>query len=159
MRSGFIIGLRLFGCLLVPLAVGGISGYATASSIHGWYEHLIKPSFNPPNYLFGPVWTLLYTLMGVALFIILNSPKSDARTQAVKIFAIQLILNFFWSFLFFKFNLLGIALIEIILMLLSIGTMIKYFSRVNKLAAYLQIPYLLWVSFATMLNGAIWMLN
>ena len=159
MKRGFKIGITLLGSLLLPLAVGGISGYATASSIHGWYEHLIKPSFNPPNYLFGPVWTLLYFLMGVSLFIILNSPKGEARGQALKIFTLQLTLNFFWSFLFFKFNLLGLAFLEIILMLGSIGAMIFYFSRINKFVAYLQVPYRLWVSFATTLNGAIWMLN
>ena len=146
-------------CLLLPLAIGGISGYATASGITDWYAHLNKPSFNPPNYLFGPVWTFLYLLMGVSLFIVWRSPAGPDRTQALRIFAVQLTLNFLWSFLFFRFNLPGLALLEIIMIWISILTMILLFGRISKPAAYLQIPYLLWVSFATVLNGAIWYLN
>lgn len=146
-------------CLLLPLAIGGISGYATASGITDWYVNLNKPSFNPPNYLFGPVWTFLYLLMGVSLFIVWRSPAGPDRTQALRIFVIQLTLNFLWSFLFFRFNLPGLALLEIIMIWISILTMILLFGRISKPAAYLQIPYLLWVSFATVLNGAIWYLN
>ena len=146
-------------CLMLPLLIGGISGYATASGILDWYVTLHKPSFNPPNYLFGPVWTLLYLLMGVSLFIIWKSNHGRKRSEALKIFAIQITLNFLWSFLFFKFNLIGLAFLEIIFIWLSIVLMIYIFSRVSKPAAWLQIPYLLWVSFATVLNGAIWLLN
>lgn len=146
-------------CLLLPLAIGGISGYATSSGINDWYAHLNKPSFNPPNYLFGPVWTFLYLLMGVSLFMVWRSPVGPNRTQALRIFVLQLTLNFLWSFLFFRFNLPGLALLEIILIWISILTMILLFGRISKPAAYLQIPYLLWVSFATVLNGAIWYLN
>lgn len=149
----------LFICLLLPLLIGGISGYATSSAIHSWYISLQKPSFNPPNYLFGPVWSFLYLLMGVSLFVIWSSSHGKKRSDALRIFAIQLFLNFLWSFLFFKFNLLGVALVDILLIWVSILTMIILFSRVSKFAAYLQIPYLLWVTFATTLNGAIWMLN
>jgi len=146
-------------CLLIPLAIGGISGFATAASITDWYATLNKPSFNPPNYLFAPVWTSLYLLMGVSLFTIWRSPIGRNRTNALLIFAIQLIFNFIWSFLFFKFNLLGVALVEIVLLWISILLMIIIFKRISKLAAFLQIPYLLWVSFATILNSAIWFLN
>ena len=149
----------LFICLLLPLAIGGISGYATASGIHDWYITLHKPSFNPPNYLFGPVWTLLYLLMGVSLFIIWRSNQGRKRNEALKIFAIQITFNFLWSFLFFKFNLVGVAFMDILVIWFSIVLMIFIFRRVNKIAAYLQIPYLLWVTFATTLNGAIWLLN
>ena len=149
----------LFICLVLPIIIGGISSYATASGIHDWYITIRKPSFNPPNYLFGPVWTFLYVLMGVSLFLIWSSSPGKKRSNALVIFAVQLTLNFLWSFLFFKFNLIGVALAEILMIWISILMMIIFFSRVDKFAAYLQIPYLLWVSFASTLNGAIWFLN
>jgi tryptophan-rich sensory protein len=141
------------------LLVGGIGGIATASSITTWYAEINKPSFNPPNYLFGPVWTALYILMGISIYMILQSPKTELRKKAIAIFCIQLFLNFCWSFIFFKFQLLGLAFIEIILIWVSIITMIIIFFEINKKAALLQIPYLLWVSFASILNGSIWFLN
>jgi len=158
MRSVKII-LTLLICLFIPLAIGGISGYATASGLSEWYINLHKPSFNPPGYLFGPVWTLLYLLMGISLFIIWSSPKKQNRTNAIIIFSAQLALNFLWSFLFFKFKLVGLALLDIVLIWISILLMIISFNRASKVAAYLQIPYLLWVTFATTLNCAIWLLN
>jgi benzodiazapine receptor len=146
-------------CLLIPLAVGAISGFATASSIDTWYAFIQKPSFNPPNYLFGPVWTSLYILMGISLYLIVRAqPNADSR-KAIMIFSVQLFLNFCWSFLFFMFHAPGIALVEIVFLLISIIAMISIFYKVNKTAALLQIPYLLWVSFASALNGAIWYLN
>ena len=153
------IFITLLICLLIPLSIGGISGFATAASITDWYATLNKPSFNPPNYLFAPVWTTLYALMGISLFIIWRSPTGRMRNNALVIFAVQITLNFFWSFLFFKFKLPGVALIEIVLLWTSILMMIIFFKRVSKLAAFLQIPYLLWVSFASVLNAAIWFLN
>ena len=151
--------LKLTLCILLPLLIGGISGYASASSINIWYMGINKPFFNPPNYLFGPVWTMLYILMGISFYRILQSQESDMKTKAIIVFCVQMFLNFCWSFLFFKFQLLGIAFVEIILMWISIATMIYTFSKIDKIAAYLQIPYLLWVSFASVLNGAIWYLN
>lgn len=151
--------LKLILCITAPLLIGGISGIATASGIGTWYMGLNKPIFNPPNYLFGPVWSVLYVLMGVSLYLILQAPKSEIRKKALIIFTVQLTLNFLWSFLFFKFELLGIALIEIIIIWLSIIAMIFQFNKLNKTAAYLQIPYLLWVSFASILNAALWWLN
>lgn len=145
-------------CIILPLLVGGISGIATVSGIKDWYVHLNKPFFNPPNYLFGPVWSLLYLLMGVSFYMILQS-KSVTKKKAILIFFIQLILNFWWSFLFFKFQLLGISMIEIILMWISILWMIIEFKKINKTAAYLQLPYLAWVTFASLLNASIWYLN
>ncbi len=150
--------LKLVLCIIGPLIIGAISGIATATSINNWFVNLNKPAFNPPNYLFGPVWTFLYILMGISLYLILQTPKNLARKKAITIFGIQLFLNFCWSFLFFKFQLLGVAFIEIIFIWLSIVAMIYIFKKVNKTAAYLQIPYLLWVSFASVLNGAIWYL-
>jgi tryptophan-rich sensory protein len=151
--------LKLALCITIPLLIGGISGFATATSITDWYVGINKPSFNPPNYLFGPVWTTLYILMGISFFMILQSPANELRKKAIAIFCIQLFLNFCWSFIFFKFQSLGLAFIEIIFMWLSIVTMIIVFFEINKKAALIQIPYLLWVSFASVLNGSIWFLN
>lgn len=146
-------------CLLLTLSVGSISGIATSQSVDTWFVTINKPSFNPPNYIFAPVWTLLYLLMGISLFIILTAARTRQRKQAVIIFFIQLILNFCWSFLFFKYHWLGIAFIEILLIWASIIAMIISFYKVSRTAAFLQIPYLLWVSFASILNGSIWWLN
>ena len=151
--------LKLFCCILLTLSVGAISGIATSSGINNWFITLNKPFFNPPNYLFGPVWTFLYLLMGISFFLILQSPLNEFKRKAILIFAIQLSLNFLWSFLFFKFQLIGLAFIEIIFILISILAMIIVFNKIDRIAAGLQIPYLLWVSFATILNGAIWWLN
>lgn len=151
--------IKLIICITVPLLIGGISGFATATSINDWYVGINKPSFNPPNYLFGPVWTTLYILMGISFYMILQSPATEFRKKAIAIFCTQLFLNFCWSFIFFKFQLLGLAFIEIILMWVSIITMIIIFFEINKKAGLLQIPYLLWVSFASVLNGSIWFLN
>lgn len=151
--------LKLIVCVLLTLFVGGISGVATASGINNWFMTLNKPFFNPPNYLFGPVWTVLYLLMGISLFLILQSTLKELKRKALLIFAIQLSLNFLWSFLFFKFQLIGLSFIEIIMIWISILAMIISFYKINRIAAWLQIPYLLWVSFASVLNGAIWWLN
>lgn len=151
--------LKLILCIALTLSVGAIGGIATASGVNGWYRTLEKPAFNPPDYLFGPVWTVLYILMGISLYMILQSNHHILRTRAISVFCIQLALNFGWSFLFFKFNLVGLAFLEIIAMWLAIVVMILTFYKINRTAAYLQIPYLLWVSFASVLNGSIWMLN
>ncbi len=151
--------LLLICCILLVMAIGGISGFATADGVNGWYRTLNKPSFNPPNYLFGPVWSLLYLLMGVSLFLILRSPKSPARSKAIAIFSSQLALNFLWSIIFFKFHYPGLALAEIILMWAMILWMIISFYRINKTAALIQLPYIAWVSFASILNAAIFYLN
>ena len=151
--------LKLAACILLTLSIGAISGIATSSGINNWFMELTKPFFNPPNYLFGPVWTLLYFLMGFSFFMILQSPIKELKRKAIKIFVIQLSLNFLWSFLFFKFQLIGLAFIEIMLIWISILAMIITFNKINRIAAVLQIPYLIWVSFATILNGAICWLN
>jgi len=146
-------------CILIPLIIGALSGYITSSEIDSWYNTLQKPSFNPPNYLFGPVWTCLYILMGVSLFFIWKSPKTPLRTRALMVFGVQLFLNFWWSILFFSFHLLFISVIEILALLASIVYMIVLFRTIKPIAAYMNIPYLLWVSFATALTISIWVLN
>jgi len=141
------------------LLVGFISGMSTADAINGWYTIITKPSFNPPNYLFGPVWTLLYSLMGVSLFMVLRQEKSPARALGLRLFVVQLVLNFFWSIIFFRFQLTGWALVEIICMWVVIAAMIRQFVRIKPIAGWIQVPYLLWVSFATLLNASIYYLN
>ena len=146
-------------CVAGIVLIGSISGLANAGNITGWYATLVKPSFNPPNYLFGPVWTILYILMGISFNLILQSAKTNTRKTALIIFTFQLVLNFSWSFLFFYFKWPGIAFIDIIILWIAIVMMLLTFYRISPLAAYLQIPYFLWVSFASVLNGAIWYLN
>jgi tryptophan-rich sensory protein len=149
--------IKLILCILLPLLVGGISGFFTSQSIPNWYVYLNKPSFNPPNYLFGPVWTLLYILMGISFYLVIS--RSNVNWLLVGVFITQLILNFFWSFIFFNLHNLGLALVEIILLWASILVMIILFYKTNKWAAIINIPYLLWVSFATLLNYSIYSLN
>ena len=149
--------IKLILCILLTLLVGGVSGYFTSQSIPNWYVYLNKPSFNPPNYLFGPVWTLLYILMGISFYLVINKP--NISWLLVGIFITQIILNFFWSFIFFNAHNLGLALFEIVLLWASILAMIILFYKTNKWAAILNIPYLLWVSFATLLNYSIYSLN
>jgi tryptophan-rich sensory protein len=149
----FIVSISL------PLFVGGLSGFFTANEIDGWYATLIQPSFNPPNWLFAPVWTTLYITMGISFYIMWTLPKMRGRKQAYQIYFVQLILNFFWSILFFSAHQIGWAFVDILLMLLTISVMINYFRKFSPIAAFINIPYLLWVTFATILNGAYLSLN
>lgn len=150
---------KLWLSLLLTLGSGGIAGWATASNINAWYRHLAKPWFNPPNAVFAPVWTFLYALMGIALFRIWRKPPGPLRKRALRIFFFQLTLNLFWSFLFFYFHWIGIALIDIIVLWLGILITIFWFASLDRPAAWLLVPYIAWVSFAMLLNGAIWQLN
>jgi translocator protein len=151
--------IKLTICIVIPLLAGAIGGIATASSVKTWYTTLNKPFFNPPSYLFGPVWTSLYLLMGISLYLIIQSTKNDIQKKCIRLFGIQLVLNIAWSFLFFGIQNPALAFAEIILLWLSILLMIINFYKVSTSAAYLQIPYLLWVSFASILNGSIWLIN
>ncbi|WP_254560902.1 TspO/MBR family protein [Dyadobacter diqingensis] len=151
--------LKFTICIVPPLAVGAIAGFFTSKAIPGWYATLNQPSFNPPNWVFGPVWTTLYILMGLSIFLIWRLPASSTRTKAMVIYYIQLLLNFCWSFLFFYYKNMGFALIEIFLLWLNIVLMLLYFYKLKPAASYMNIPYLLWVSFATVLNGAYYLLN
>jgi len=151
--------VQLFVCLLLPLIVGGVSGFATTGDLQEWYPNLVKPSFNPPNFLFGPVWTTLYLLMGGSLFMIWRLPSTVARRNALIVFGVQMFLNFWWSIIFFSWHEMGWASVEIVLLWLSILAMIFSFKQLKPIAGYLQIPYLLWVSFATLLNASLWWLN
>lgn len=146
--------------IFICQAVGIVSGLLTQSETATWFTTLQKPSWNPPAYLFAPVWTTLYLLMGISLALIWksNAPETQ-KLRAELTFALQLFLNFMWSILFFKCHSPLLALIDIFLMLIVILMTIGRFARMSKLAAWLLIPYLAWVCFATVLNYKIWMLN
>jgi tryptophan-rich sensory protein len=153
--------LKLFIEALISIALclsaGSIGSLATMPSIPTWYAGLNKPVFNPPNWIFGPVWTILYILMGISLFLLWQKRK-DAK-QAIILFLIQLSLNLLWSFMFFGWHWIGLAFVEILfLWLFILLTMIKAYP-VSKTASFLLLPYILWVSFASFLNLNIWLLN
>ena len=150
---------KLLISIILPLSIGAVAGIFTAKAIPEWYATLIQPSFNPPNWIFGPVWTTLYLIMGISFFLIWKLESGKERNQAIVIFGVQLLLNFGWSFFFFYFNMIGLALIEILLLWITIVLMLTRFYKLKPLAAYLNIPYLLWVTFATMLNAAYFFLN
>jgi len=150
---------KLLVSLILPIGLGSIAGILTTQEITGWYATLNKPSFNPPSYLFGPVWTALYILMGVSMFLIWITPKTDLRQKALTIFGIQLFFNFWWSILFFSFHTIFLAVLDILTMWFLIIFMISLFKKIKPVAAYLQIPYLLWVTFATVLNISICYMN
>lgn len=152
--------IKLFGSILICFTAGGLGTLFTTSAIPTWYATLNKPSFNPPNYLFGPVWTLLYILMGISLYIIWNKGFKNKKVKdAIYLFGIQLFLNAIWSPVFFGAHNLLLALIIIIAMWIYIVKTIKAFARIDKTASYLLYPYLAWVSFASILNFSVWLLN
>jgi tryptophan-rich sensory protein len=152
--------LKLVISVAVPLVVGGLSGYATARGVADWYPTLTKPSFNPPAWVFGPAWTLLYIMMGVAAFLVWRKGLDvDGVRIALTVFAVQLALNGLWSILFFGMRAPGLALAEIILLWIAIAITTVLFWRVTPTAGVLLLPYLGWVSFATVLNASLWWLN
>ena len=153
--------LRIIYCVAICLVVGYLSSITTQSSINTWYPTLIKPSFNPPNWLFAPVWTLLFIMMGIAAGMIWNQLENQRELvkKALLFFTVQLLLNALWSYLFFGLNNVLLALIEIILLWLVIYETFHIFKKIDKKAAYLFIPYLIWVAFAAVLNGSIYYLN
>ena len=150
---------KLIFSLIIPLSVGAVAGMFTSQSVPTWYASLNKPSFSPPNWVFGPVWTTLYILLGISFFLIWKENPSKQRNLAITVFAIQMLLNFAWSFIFFYFHLIGAALIEIILLWISIVAMIYLYCKIKPIAAFMNIPYLLWVSFASILNAGYYFLN
>ena len=148
---------KLLLSILLTQGAGGIGAIATTPKIVSWYVTLNKPTFNPPNWLFGPVWTLLFLMMGVAFYLVWMEGKK--AYGALKIFGLQLGLNVLWSFLFFGAESPGLALLEIVFLWLAILATIISFQKISKTAMWLMIPYLGWVSFASVLNGAIYWLN
>ena len=143
------------------LVIGYLSSLVTKERITTWFPTINKPVFNPPNWVFAPVWTILYVMMGVAGGMIWNKLETDQENvkKAFMFFIIQLGLNALWSYLFFGLHNPFLALIEIILLWLMIFETYNQFKKIDKIAAYLLLPYLAWVSFATVLNASIWWLN
>lgn len=141
------------------VAVGAISGLLSMGGMERYSETVIKPVLTPPDWLFPVVWTILYSLMGISAVRIWLSPDSPERTRGLNLYIVQLIINFFWSLIFFNAQAFGFAVLWLILLWVLVLLMILSFKKVDKLAAYLQIPYLLWLSFALYLNIAVWLLN
>lgn len=152
---------RILTVIVTCLAIGYLSGIVTKSSILTWYPTLVKPSFNPPNWVFSPVWSMLYIMMGIAAGLVWDRIESEKEMvkKALVLFAIQLALNALWSYLFFGLKNPMLAGLEIIVLWLMIYETYIQFAKINKIAGYLFIPYLLWVSFAAVLNASIWFLN
>jgi len=148
--------VRFVIAILICQMAGIVGSLATFSEIKDWYVKLNLPSFTPPNWLFGPVWLTLYTLMGISLFWIW---EKGLNKKALYIFSFQLFLNALWSFLFFGFHFLFYSLIEIIILWITIAITIFMFFKISKKAGLILLPYIIWVSIATLLNYYVWILN
>lgn len=152
--------LKLIVSIAICEGVGIAGSFFTTPAIPTWYRTLEKPAFSPPSWVFAPVWTTLFLLMGISLYLIWDSKKSQhkQKMEIIAVFCIQLVLNLYWSILFFGLKNVGAAFINIIILWISILATIIVFSLISKKAAYLLIPYLLWVSFASYLNWGHWQL-
>lgn len=148
--------LALFAFLTVSYVAGSTGSFFRPGP---WYEGLAKPRWRPPNWLFGPVWAVLYAMIAVAGWLVWREAGFAGAALPLTVFAVQLVLNAIWSYLFFGLRNLGLALAEMGTLWLSIVAMIVTFAPISGLAATLLVPYLLWVSFAWVLNLAIWRLN
>lgn len=151
---------KLIIAIFVSQLAGVIGSIFTVSAIAGWYSELAKPALNPPNWLFGPAWVTLYTLMGIAAFLVWKKGWEQKEVKkGLAVFGLQLLLNAIWSIIFFGWQNPAWALVNIILLWLAIVWTIIVFRRISKPAACLLLPYILWVSFAAYLNYSIWMIN
>ena len=150
--------LRLLLYIIICIIIGSSGAYFTAQSVNTWYPTLVKPFFNPPNYLFGPVWTTIFILLGVCLWGLLKS-KHPLTKKVLSIFIIQFVLNIIWSFLFFGLKNPAFALVDILFLLVTLFLFIVTLYKIEKWLAATQILYLLWVTFATILNASIVYLN
>jgi len=155
-HKSYLEAAKIFGCIIICLLAGVIGALFTSTGPTSWYAQLHKPSFNPPNWIFGPVWTILYIMMGIALYFAI---KNKVGANAIKIFIIQLLLNTLWTVLFFGLNNILLALIEVVILLAFILWTIKSFYKKSKVSSYLLMPYALWSTFATILTLAIFILN
>jgi len=152
--------IKLIISVSVCLLVGVMGSFFTMPSIQTWYATLNKPFFSPPDWLFGPVWTILYFLMGLSLYIVWDKGLESKQSQkAVFMFGVQLFLNLLWSIIFFGLKSPLFAFIEIVFLWMAILLTINYFYKISKVSSYLLIPYVLWVSFAAILNFSVFYLN
>lgn len=145
--------------VLICQAAGGLGSIATYPNIDTWYETLIQPVFAPPNWVFAPAWILLYTLMGIALFLVWEKRRDNRFGAAVIFFFAQLYFNIIWSYVFFSWHNLALAYLEIMLLLGLIIVTTVFFFKISKPAGWLMVPYIAWVTFASFLNLAFWYLN
>ena len=145
--------------ILFSEAVGALSGWLTRDGTKIYNETIAQPPLSPPSIVFPIVWGIMFALMGIGSARIYLSPASGARSRSILLFLIQLVFNFFWSIIFFNFQAFGFAFIWLVLLWVLILLMILSFRKVDKLAAWLQIPYLIWVTFAAYLNFGVWLLN
>ncbi|MBT6253640.1 tryptophan-rich sensory protein [Candidatus Uhrbacteria bacterium] len=151
---------KLAMAVIVIELVGAAGAIFTAPAIPAWYEGIVKPFLNPPSWVFGPAWTLLYLLMGIAAFLIWrHGYKKKKVKRALSVFAVQLGLNAIWTPIFFGAQNPALAFVDIVLLWIAILYTILLFYKISRPAAYLLIPYILWVSFASYLNLSIWILN
>ena len=155
MLKNKFISLSLFA--LITYSASAIGGMATISFKEPWYSLLIKPSFNPPDWIFAPVWTTLYLMMTFAIWLFWHSKNKDINT--INIYLIQIVINTTWSIVFFVFHQILFSIFVLILLIILIIILIKKFSKVNLISSYLMIPYLLWCCFALVLNLSIYLLN
>ncbi|MBI2033354.1 MAG: tryptophan-rich sensory protein [Candidatus Levybacteria bacterium] len=149
---------KLIFSIVLPFMAAAVGSLFTVSSIPTWYATLYKPFFSPPNWIFGPVWTLLYLLMGISFYLVWVSKKKKKKS-AYKYYFVQLMLNALWSIVFFGMHQLVLSLIVIVLLLYFIFKTITSFGKIDKLAGQFLYPYIVWVSFATVLNLSIVLLN
>ena len=152
-------GLALAGWLLLCFAVAALGTLATLSQLPGWYAHLVKPAFTPPNAIFAPVWTILYACMAVSVWLCWKTRPSSCRYRGLRLFLCQLLLNLGWTWIFFSTHQLGSALIDLVLLWIAIALTIESFRKMSHLSAWLLAPYLAWVTYAGYLNFALWRLN
>jgi len=157
--------LLLVVCLLLTEALGVLGGLFNVNTLNTWYVELVKSPLNPPSWVFGPAWTILFALMGIALYLVIRHGHArffgphKAFTPAIAAFIVQFVLNGLWSYFFFYLQSPVLGFIEILLLIISIVVTMYYFYKIKPAAAYILIPYLAWVCFATYLNFSIWQLN
>ena len=155
-RTRDYAGLAVF--IAINIAISALGGWATAASVGTWYQALAKPAFNPPDWIFAPVWSALYLMIAIAGWRVWRRGSGDARL-ALTVYAVQLALNLAWSFVFFGARLIGPALAVIAALLAAILANAFLFWRIDRAAGALLVPYAAWVSFAAVLNAALWRLN
>ena len=152
--------LKLLISILLPQVAAGVGAYFTITGDGTWYDTIQKPDWNPPSWLFAPVWTALYIMMGIAFYLVWkNDALLNKKRTAMLLWGFQLVLNLFWTIIFFNLQQPGWATVEIGVLWFFILATIIAFARINKIAAWLLVPYIAWVSFAALLTWAIWKMN
>jgi tryptophan-rich sensory protein len=151
--------ISLVPFIVICFAAAGIGSFVTNTSVNTWYAQLRKPDWTPPNWIFGPVWTTLYVLMAVSAWLVWRSTEWSVTRSALALFGIQLALNTLWSLIFFGLREVRLAFVEIMLLWMMVVATVVSFLPLSRLAAWLLLPYLLWVGFASYLNFRIWQIN